>query len=60
MKGKGCDGKVERKWAEEVWCLHPARLRFWEMDPRVKPEDDSTHGANGRRKLGQLDPIGLR
>ena len=32
---------MERKWAEGELCSRPARLRFWEMDPRDKPEDDS-------------------
>ena len=31
---------MERKWAEEVWCLHPARWEFGGLDPRGKPEDD--------------------
>ena len=39
------DGKVKRgkKWAEGELCSRPARLRFWEMDPRDKPEDDSAY-----------------
>ena len=31
---------MERKWAEDELRSRPARLRFWEMDPRDKPEDD--------------------
>ena len=34
---------MERKWAEGELCSRPARLGLWEMDPRVKPEDDSAY-----------------
>ena len=31
------------KMGRESVRLTPARLRFWEMDPRDKPEDDSVY-----------------
>ena len=33
--------------------LAPARLGFWGMDPRVKPEDDSARGASWGRLSGE-------
>ena len=45
---------MERKWAEGELCSHPARLRFWEMDPRDKPEDDraTTIATTSQAELG--------
>ena len=38
-KGRWEGGKMGRGSVR----LTPARLRFWEMDPRDKPEDDSAY-----------------
>ena len=35
--------REKKKWAEDELRSRPARLRFWEMDPRDKPEDDSVY-----------------
>ena len=40
MRQKGGNGKVEKNGQGNELRSHPARLRFWEMDPRDKPEDD--------------------